>query len=88
MSDEILIYISVKHYDHQKDIDRYPVRPVHIRENCYRILESSSDPEHEYRQFSLNESVRCANREFAENEFGLIAVEKCQHNRMSENHKL
>lgn len=81
MSDEILIYISVKHCDYPKDIDWYPVQSVRVHGNCYRILESSSDPEHEYRQFSQDEIVRCDNQEFSENEFGLIAVEKCRHDK-------
>ncbi len=57
------------------------VQAVHEHRNCYRIIESSSDPEHEYWQFSFDETVSCNSNQFAENEFGLIAVEKCKRNK-------
>ena len=79
MSDTTLIYVSVTTYTHPNTLDWYPVKAFHEHENCYRILESSADPEHEYWKFSLNEIVRCYDYKFAENEFGLIAVEKCPH---------
>ena len=79
MSEQTLIYISVSTYDHPNTLIWQPVRAVHEHGNCYRIMESSSDCEHEYWQYAFNDIVICNNNKFAENEFGLIAIEKCNH---------
>jgi hypothetical protein len=42
------------------------------------VLESSSDPEHEYWQFKSGDVVKCEMNEFYEGETGLIAVAQCQ----------
>lgn len=79
MREKKLIYVNATTFDHPNTFDWVPVQSVHEHENCYRVLESSNDPEHDYWQFSLNDVVRCEEYKFAENEFGLIAVEKCKH---------
>ena len=79
MFEKTLIYVSVESYNQSNTIIWHPVQAVHEHKNCYRVLESSVDPEHEYWQFSFNEIVKCDEHEFAKNEFGLIAVEKCNH---------
>ena len=79
MSEKTLIYISANTYNHPNTLSWIPVNAIHEHENCYRITESSSDPEHEYWQFTFDDVVDCKNNKFAENEFGLIAFEKCKH---------
>lgn len=74
-----LIYVSVETFDHPNTLIWNPVQAIHEHENCYRIIEPNPDPEHEHWQFSFNDIVICKNHEFAENEFGLIAFEKCPH---------
>ena len=80
MLEKTLIYISVSMFDHPTTTIWHPVQVVHEHENCYRIIEESDDPEHEYWQFSFDEIVHCKEHKFAEGEFGLIAFEKCNHN--------
>lgn len=80
MVKKILIFVSATTYDHPNTFDWIPVQASQEHENCYKILESSSDPEHDYWQFTLNDVVICRAYKFAENEFGLIALEKCSHN--------
>jgi hypothetical protein len=77
--EKTLIYLSTTTQDNPNTSTWLPIRSVHEHGNYYRIIESSSDPEHEYWQFGFDEVVDCKNNKFAENEFGLIAVEKCQH---------
>ena len=72
-----LIYVDVKGYPVKV---WQPVKAVRVHENCYRILESSSDPEHGYWQFSYNDVVRCEKSYFSEDESGLIAFAICEHN--------
>lgn len=74
-SEKTLIYVRVEcliqHW--------HPVRAIHEHEDCYRIIDTNPDPEHFYLRFSFGDIVQCKENEFAENEFGLIAVEKCNH---------
>lgn len=79
MSEKVLIYVSATSYDRPNTFTWIPVQAVHEHENCYRILESSDDPEHDYWQFTFDEVVVCEINKFAENEFGLIAIKKCSH---------
>lgn len=75
MNEKLIIYVSV-----QGSIQHwYPVEAIQEHENCYRIVEINPDPEHFYWQFTTNEIVCCKENKFAENEFGLIALEKCNH---------
>jgi hypothetical protein len=55
-----------------------PVQSTHMHDNCYRVLESSPDPEHEYWEFEDGDIVCCESHNFAEGETGLIAVAKCE----------
>jgi hypothetical protein len=79
MSEKTLIYVSVTTYSNPNTFSWFPVQSFHEHENCYRIIESSSDPEHEYWEFTLNDVVSCRNNKFAEGEFGLTVFEKCAH---------
>ena len=79
MFEKQLIYVSAKSYDHPSRSVLDPVQSIHEHENCYRIIEQNPDPEHWYPDFKFGDLVRCENHKFAENEFGLIAVEKCNH---------
>lgn len=74
MSSSEIIYIDEK--------DSLPkhwrsVAAEHQHGHCYRVLESSEDPEHFYRQFESGDVVRCEVNEFYEGETGLIAVSEC-----------
>lgn len=75
MNQKTLIFVSIKGHT----LDWYPVIAVHEHENCYRIIERNPDPEHWYQDFDFGDLVRCENHKFAENEFGLVAVDKCNH---------
>ncbi|HRH44955.1 MAG TPA: hypothetical protein PKY82_25175 [Pyrinomonadaceae bacterium] len=79
MIKELLIYVSLKTYDHPNTLSWIPVKAIHRHEDCYQIIEENHDPEHCYPQFDFRDVVRCVINKFAENEFGLIAVEKCNH---------
>lgn len=77
MEEFTLIYVAVKGYS----VDVWqPVKAIHIHDNCFRILESSSDPEHDYWEFSYDDVVRCENYIFSEGENGLVARSKCKDN--------
>lgn len=55
----------------------HPVEAEYQHSNCYLVLESSDDPEHENWQFEHGDVVHCELNEFYEGETGLIAVSKC-----------
>jgi hypothetical protein len=75
MNNQTLIYIDVKGYPGKHWL---AVQSIKMHENCYKVLEESEDPEHEYWEYTLGDIVRCETNEFAEGEFGLIAVSKCE----------
>lgn len=77
MNNQTLIYVDVKYFDHSGKFWE-PVQSIQVHEKCYEILESSTDPEHVYWEFTLGDIVRCETNKFAEGEFGLIAVSKCE----------
>ena len=54
-----------------------PVRAVREHGNCYRLLESSRDPEHDVWKFTEGAIVQCERHEFSEGEYGLVAVATC-----------
>jgi hypothetical protein len=54
-----------------------PVRAAREHGTCHRLLESSSDPEHDVWAFSEGVIVRCERREFSKGEYGLVAVATC-----------
>ncbi len=85
MSEKKLIYVSYTTYVHPNTDGWQPVQAIHEHKNCYRVLEESDDPEHDYWQFSLGDIVECKNNKFAEGEFGLIAIKKCAHDLSKEN---
>ncbi len=79
MAGKTLIYISATTYDRPNTTTWVPVRSFHEHKDCYRILEESDDPEHDYWQFSSGDIVQCKKNKFAEGEYGLIAFKKCDH---------
>ena len=79
MFEKQLIYVNVESYDHPNTLIWHPVQSIHEHENCYRIIEQNPDSEHWYQDFDFGDLVSCENHKFAENEFGLIVVEKCSH---------
>jgi hypothetical protein len=54
-----------------------PVRAARQHRDCYRLLESSNDPEHDVWRFTKGAVVRCVRREFSAGEYGLVAVATC-----------
>ena len=76
MEEHTLIYVVVEGFPGGL---LQPVKSVHLHGDCYRVLESSPDPEHDYWQFSSGDEVRCESHTFAEGEVGLIARDKCEH---------
>ena len=70
-----LIYVDVKGYPVKI---WNPVRATHVHGGCYRVLESSPDPEHEYWEFKEGDVVRCETYAFSEGEEGLVARARCE----------
>jgi hypothetical protein len=54
-----------------------PVRARHEHGSCYRLLDASSDPEHDVWAFQSDAVVRCERREFGAGETDLVAVATC-----------
>jgi hypothetical protein len=54
-----------------------PVRAARQHGSCYRLLESSSDPEHFVWKFAEGVTVQCERRKFSEGEYDLVAVATC-----------
>ena len=46
-----LIYVHATTFDRPNTFTWQPVQSIHEHENCYRIPDSSNDPEHDYWQF-------------------------------------
>ena len=75
MKNTTLIYVAVEGLG----VELWqPVQAVLEHGNCYRVLESSPDPEHDYWQFSSGDIVRCESHTFAEGEHGLVARGRCE----------
>lgn len=55
-----------------------PVRATLEHAFCYRLLESSQDPDHDNWEFQEGDVVQCRHQEFSEGELGLIAVALCK----------
>ena len=78
MSQKQIIYVDVKGYAEKV---WHPVTTKHQHGSCYLVLESSTDPEHEYWQFESGDVVCCEMKEFdGMGESRLIAVLKCECN--------
>ena len=76
MQETVIIYVSVKGR-HEQIWE--PVQAINKHGSCYQIIEKNADPEHWYQEFDFGEIVLCEENKFAEDEFGLIALEKCEH---------
>lgn len=75
MNSKTIIYVDVP----GKPVKVWnPVEAVHVRGDCYLVLESSPDPERVYWQFGSGDIVRCESYTFYEGETGLVARAKCE----------
>jgi len=74
MDHETLVFVEVLHFPGGL---LTPVRAVREHGNCHRLLESSSDPEHDVWAFDQGAIVHCERREFSEGEYDLVAIATC-----------
>ena len=79
---EQLIYVQVLNFPGGL---LQPTRALHMHDMCYRVLESSDDPEHDVWAFEEDTVVQCETKEFGDGETGLIAVTVCACSAFSRN---
>lgn len=53
------------------------VQAVHVHGSCYRMTESSDDPDHDPWEFESGDIVQCNTVVFSEGETGLVGVAAC-----------
>ena len=69
-----LIYVRVLHFPGGL---LQPVQAELVHGNCYRVVDSSDDPEHDVWEFGAGDVVHCGSTVFAEGEVGLVADGAC-----------
>jgi len=72
-----LIYVNVVGFP---DGNLEPVSAEHVHGSCFRITAENDDDEHFPWEFETGEIVICEKVTFYENEFGLVAKNKCECN--------
>lgn len=70
-----IIYISI--IDGRGSLEA--VKADRLHGNCFRLLQSSEDPEHYDWEYSAGDVVHCREVVFAPGEWGYLAVERCPH---------
>jgi hypothetical protein len=74
MDHDALVFVEVRDFPGGQ---LTPVRARREHGSCYRLLDASSDPEHDVWAFESDAVVRCERREFGVGESDLVAVAKC-----------